>query len=87
MISSAVVNRYAGSTQPMLFFRRSPDVRPPDAIGQLRAFDATVQVSPDLGKVLSSQRAIPVCAQTGDHQGHAPKNWAFRAWCGISCSC
>jgi F-type H+-transporting ATPase subunit delta len=58
MISSAVVNRYANALADVVLSPGS-DVQPPDAIGQLRAFDATVQGSSDLGKVLSSP-AIPV---------------------------
>src|SRR5580704_10021763 len=58
MISSAVVNRYANALADVVLSPES-DVKPPDAIGQLHAFDAAVQGSPDLGKVLSSP-AIPV---------------------------
>ena len=58
MISSAVVNRYANALADVVLSPES-DVKPPDAINQLRAFDATVQSSSDLGKVLSSP-AIPV---------------------------
>jgi F-type H+-transporting ATPase subunit delta len=58
MISSAVVNRYANALADVVLSPGS-DVKPPDAVGQLRAFDATVQGSSDLGKVLSSP-AIPV---------------------------
>lgn len=58
MISSAVVNRYANALADVILSPGS-DVKPPEAIAQLRAFDATVQSSSDLGKVLSSP-AIPV---------------------------
>jgi F-type H+-transporting ATPase subunit delta len=53
MISSAVVNRYANALADVVLSPGS-DVKPPDAVGQLRAFDATVQGSSDLAKVLSS---------------------------------
>jgi F-type H+-transporting ATPase subunit delta len=57
MISSAVVNRYANALADVVLSPGS-DVKPPEAIGQLRAFDATVQGSSDLHKVLASP-AIP----------------------------
>jgi F-type H+-transporting ATPase subunit delta len=53
MISSAVVNRYANALADVVLSPGS-DVQPPDAIGQLRSFDAAVEGSSDLGKVLSS---------------------------------
>jgi F-type H+-transporting ATPase subunit delta len=53
MISSAVVNRYANALADVILSPAS-DVKPPEAIVQLRAFDATMQGSSDLGKVLSS---------------------------------
>jgi F-type H+-transporting ATPase subunit delta len=58
MISSAVVNRYANALADVVLSSGS-DVQGPEAIGQLRAFDATVQESPDLRSVLASP-AIPV---------------------------
>ena len=58
MISSAVVNRYANALADVVLSPGS-DVKPPEAIVQLRAFDAVVAGSSDLGKVLSSP-AIPV---------------------------
>ena len=58
MISSAVVNRYANALADVILSAGS-DVKAPEAIGQLRAFDAAVQGSPDLSKVLASP-AIPV---------------------------
>ncbi|HEX4136628.1 MAG TPA: ATP synthase F1 subunit delta [Bryobacteraceae bacterium] len=58
MISSAVVNRYANALADVVFSQGS-DVKPPDAVGQLRAFDETVQGSRDLRAVLTSP-AIPV---------------------------
>jgi F-type H+-transporting ATPase subunit delta len=58
MISSVVVSRYANALADVVLSPES-DVKAPEAIGQLRAFDATVQSSSDLGKVLSSP-AIPV---------------------------
>src|SRR5580693_1390563 len=58
MISSAVVNRYANALADVVLSPGS-DVQGPDAIGQLRAFDATVQGSSDLRAVLASP-AIPV---------------------------
>jgi len=58
MISSSVVNRYANALADVLL---SPDagVQPPQAIEQLRAFDAVVESSSDLRSVLASP-AIPV---------------------------
>jgi F-type H+-transporting ATPase subunit delta len=58
MISSAVVNRYANALADVVL---SPDsgVQPPQAVEQLRAFDAVVASSPDLRSVLASP-AIPV---------------------------
>jgi len=53
MISSAVVNRYANALADVILSPGS-DVKPPEAIGQLRAFDATVQSSSDLRSVLAS---------------------------------
>ena len=58
MISPAVVHRYANALADVVLSPAS-DVKPPEAIAQLRAFDAIVAGSPDLGKVLSSP-AIPV---------------------------
>ena len=58
MISSAVVNRYANALADVVLSPGS-DVKPPEAIEQLRAFDATVQSSSDLRSVLASP-AIPV---------------------------
>ena len=58
MISSAVVNRYANALADVVLSPGS-EVTPPDAIGQLRSFDATVQSSSDLRSVLASP-AIPV---------------------------
>src|SRR3984885_15036834 len=58
MISSAVVNRYANALADVVLSPGS-DVKPPGAIEQLRAFDATVQGSSDLRSVLASP-AIPV---------------------------
>jgi F-type H+-transporting ATPase subunit delta len=58
MISSAVVNRYANALADVILSPGS-DVQPPNAIEQLRAFDATVQGSSDLRSVLASP-AIPV---------------------------
>jgi F-type H+-transporting ATPase subunit delta len=58
MISSAVVNRYANALADVVL-SPSSDVQPPQAIEQLRSFDATVQGSPDLRSVLASP-AIPV---------------------------
>jgi len=58
MISSAVVNRYANALADVILSPGS-DVKPPEAIAQLRAFDAAVLGSSDLNKVLSSP-AIPV---------------------------
>jgi F-type H+-transporting ATPase subunit delta len=58
MISSAVVNRYANALADVILSPGS-DVKPPTAIEQLRAFDATVQGSSDLRSVLASP-AIPV---------------------------
>jgi F-type H+-transporting ATPase subunit delta len=58
MISSAVVNRYANALADVILSAGS-DVKAPEAIAQLRAFDAAVQGSPDLSKVLASP-AIPV---------------------------
>jgi len=57
MISSGVVNRYANALADVVL---APDsgVQPQQAIGQLRAFDATVQSSQDLRSVLASP-AIP----------------------------
>ncbi len=58
MISSAVVNRYANALADVVL---SPDsgVQPPQAVEQLRAFDAVVASSPDLRSVLASP-AIPI---------------------------
>lgn len=53
MIPSAVVNRYANALADVVLSPNS-DVQSPDAIAQLRAFDATVQGSPDLRSVLAS---------------------------------
>jgi F-type H+-transporting ATPase subunit delta len=53
MISSAVVNRYANALADVVVSPGS-DVQPPEAVRQLRAFDATVQESSDLRKVLTS---------------------------------
>jgi F-type H+-transporting ATPase subunit delta len=58
MISSVVVNRYANALADVILSPGS-DVQAPEAIVQLRAFDATVQGSPDLRSVLGSP-AIPV---------------------------
>jgi F-type H+-transporting ATPase subunit delta len=58
MISSAVVNRYANALADVILSPDS-DVQPPQAIEQLRAFDAAVQGSSDLRSVLASP-AIPV---------------------------
>ncbi len=58
MISSAVVNRYANALADVVLSPGS-DVKPPEAVGQLRAFDETVQESSDLRSVLASP-AIPV---------------------------
>ena len=41
MISSAVVNRYANALADVVLSPES-DVKPPDAINQLCAYDATV---------------------------------------------
>ena len=58
MISPAVVNRYANALADVVL---SPDsgVQPPQAIEQLRSFDAAVESSRDLRSVLASP-AIPV---------------------------
>jgi len=58
MISSVVVTRYANALADVVLSPGS-DVKGPEAIGQLREFDATVQGSPDLRSVLASP-AIPV---------------------------
>jgi F-type H+-transporting ATPase subunit delta len=58
MISSVVVNRYANALADVILAPGS-DVKPPAAIEQLRAFDATVQGSSDLRNVLASP-AIPI---------------------------
>jgi F-type H+-transporting ATPase subunit delta len=58
MISSAVVNRYANALADVVLSPGS-DVQGPQAIEQLRSFDATVQGSSDLRSVLASP-AIPV---------------------------
>jgi F-type H+-transporting ATPase subunit delta len=58
MISSSVVNRYANALADVILSPES-EVKPPEAIDQLRAFDATVQGSSDLRSVLASP-AIPV---------------------------
>lgn len=58
MISSAVVNRYANALADVILSPGS-DVTAPNAIAQLRSFDAAVQGSPDLRLVLASP-AIPV---------------------------
>ena len=58
MISSSVVNRYANALADVILSPES-EVKPPEAIDQLRAFDATVRGSSDLRSVLASP-AIPV---------------------------
>jgi len=58
MISSAVVNRYANALADVVLSANS-GVQPPQAIEQLRAFDAVVGSSSDLRSVLASP-AIPV---------------------------
>jgi F-type H+-transporting ATPase subunit delta len=58
MISSAVVNRYANALADVILAPGS-GVQPPEAVGQLRSFAATVQESRDLRSVLSSP-AVPV---------------------------
>ncbi len=58
MISSGVVNRYANALADVVLAPGS-GVQPQQAMEQLRAFDATVQSSPDLRSVLASP-AIPV---------------------------
>jgi F-type H+-transporting ATPase subunit delta len=58
MISTAVVNRYANALADVVLSPGS-DVKPPDAVEQLRVFDATVQGSSDLRSVLASP-AVPV---------------------------
>jgi F-type H+-transporting ATPase subunit delta len=57
MISSAVVNRYANALADVILAPGS-EVQPPDAVVQLRAFNAIVQGSSDLRSVLASP-AIP----------------------------
>lgn len=57
MISTAVVNRYANALADVVVSPQS-DVAPPDAVEQLRAFNAAVQSSPDLRAVMASP-AIP----------------------------
>jgi F-type H+-transporting ATPase subunit delta len=58
MISSAVVNRYANALADVVLSPGS-DVKPPEAIEQLRAFADAVQGSPDLRLVLASP-SVPV---------------------------
>ena len=57
MISTAVVNRYANALVDVVMSPES-DVKPQDAVEQLRSFNATVQSSPDLQAVMASP-AIP----------------------------
>lgn len=58
MIPSAVVNRYANALADVVLSPES-GVQPPQAIEQLRAFNAVVESSSDLRSVLASP-AIPV---------------------------
>ena len=58
MISSSVVNRYANALADVVLSSGS-GVDGPQAIEQLRSFDAVVQASPDLRGVLASP-AVPV---------------------------
>ena len=58
MISSAVVNRYANALADVVLSANS-GVQAPEAIEQLRAFDAVVASSSDLRGVLASP-AIPI---------------------------
>jgi F-type H+-transporting ATPase subunit delta len=58
MISSVVVNRYANALADVILASTS-DVKPAEAIQQLRSFDDTVRGSRDLRAVLASP-AIPV---------------------------
>jgi F-type H+-transporting ATPase subunit delta len=58
MISSSVVNRYANALADVILSPGS-DVKPAEAVEQLRSFDVTVQGSSALRSVLASP-AIPV---------------------------
>lgn len=58
MISSAVVNRYANALADVVLSPQS-DVKPQDALAQLRAFSDAVSESRDLRSVLATP-AVPV---------------------------
>lgn len=73
MISSAVVNRYGAALVDVVLSANS-DVKPSEALAQLRAFDAAAKESPELRNILSSpsvsaQRKRAVIRRLADRIG------------------